>query len=114
LVPSNQHTMSEEKVEKAEQEKLSPEQLEENRKKVIEYYKRQSELLEHQARYEGLLAEIEVHRAKRMEMIIRQAQMSAAPDDKDPQDTATDRPEASPQEVAPEGEKKPRVLKKVD
>ena len=103
--------MSEEKVE---QEKLSPEQLEENRKKVIEYYKKQAEVLELQARHEGLLAEIEIHRAKRMEMIIRQAQMSAGPEDKDQQDTATNRPEASPQEVAPTEEKKPRVLKKVD
>lgn len=99
--------------ETKEEKKLSPEELEANRKRVIEYYNKQNELLEKQARYEGYLAEIEMHRAKRLEMIIRQAQMTAGPEDKDP-DQATTREPGVPQEVAPSEEKKPRVLKKVD
>lgn len=99
--------MSEEKVE---QEKLSPEQLEANRKKVIEYYKKQNEVLELQAKYESFMADIEVSRAKRMEMIIRQAQMSAGPETEleDPEKRET--PEG--QAIAPEGEAKIRTLKK--
>jgi hypothetical protein len=66
--------MSEEK-----QEKLTPEQIEANRIRIVNYYKNQVEVLTTQCEYEKLLAEIETHRAKRMEMIIRQAQMSAGP-----------------------------------
>jgi len=99
--------------EKAEQEKLSPEQLEANRKKVIEYYKKQNEVLELQAKHESFMADIEVSRAKRMEMIIRQAQMSAGPEpdnNEDPEKRET--PEG--QAIAPEGDKKVRTLKKTD
>jgi hypothetical protein len=92
--------MSEEKVEK---ETLSPEQVEANRKKLMEYYKKQTEVLKAQVQYEQLAAEIEMHRAKRMEMIIRQAQMAAGPPDQESED-----PEA------PEGKKKERILKKAD
>jgi hypothetical protein len=63
-----------------EKEELSPEQLKANRDKVINYYKNQIEVLEYQARHESLLADIESSRAKRMEMIIRQAQMKAGPE----------------------------------
>jgi hypothetical protein len=88
--------------EKEEQEKLTPEQLEANRKKAIEYYKRQNEVLELQAKHEGFMADIEVSRARRMEMIIRQAQMAAGPEaDTDPEKKDT-----------PEGDTKLRALKK--
>jgi hypothetical protein len=90
--------MSEE-IKQEEEKKLTPEQLEANRKKVIDYYKKQSEVLKYQAEYEQHLADIETSRARRMEMIIRQAQMQAGPED-------PENPEA------PEGEKKERKLKK--
>jgi len=74
--------MSEETT-KVEQEKLTPEQVEANRIKVINYYKAQAEVLSVQSEYERLMAEIETHRAKRMEMIIRQAQMQAPPEEEE-------------------------------
>lgn len=89
--------MSEEKAEKVEQEKLTPEQLEANRKKAIKYYQDQIEVIKFQEEYERLLAEIETHRTRRTEMVIRQAQMLVPPADE-----------------AGDGEKKPRPLKKVD
>jgi 5'-deoxynucleotidase YfbR-like HD superfamily hydrolase len=90
-------SMSEETEEKVVQEKLTPEQLEANRKKAIKYYKDQIEVIKQQEEYERLLAEIETHRARRTEMVIRQAQMLNPPE--------------SPET---DGEKKPRPLKKVD
>jgi hypothetical protein len=92
-----------EKVETAE--KLSPEQLEQNRKKVLDYYKKQVEVIKYQAEYEGYLADIEQSRARRMEMIIRQAQMSAGPQD-EPE-------ENEPRDPAPAPEPKERKLKTV-
>jgi hypothetical protein len=100
-----------------ENEKLTPEQIEDNRKKVIQYYKKQTEVLEWQAKYEGFLADIEIARAKRMEMIIRQAQMAAGPADEKQNLDETDlsdnnlRDQVSPQEIAPSKEKKERKLK---
>jgi hypothetical protein len=103
--------MSEEKKE------LTPEQIEDNRKKVIAYYKKQAEVLEYQAKYETLLADIETSRARRMEMIIRQAQMAAGPEDTnnpeasgEPSEEVSLRDQVSSQEEAP-GEKKERKLK---
>ena len=78
--------MSEEKKE------LTSEQVEENRNKVIQYYKKQVEVLEHQAKYETLMADIEQARARRMEMIIRQAQMAAGPGDENNDPDTTDGP----------------------
>jgi hypothetical protein len=95
--------MSEETAEKVEQEKLTPEQMEANRKKVMAYYKKQIEVFELQAKYENLMAEIEVSRARRMEMIIRQAQMASGPE------TESD-PDIKDPDVT--GEKKERTLKK--
>lgn len=92
--------MSEEKKE------LTSEQVEENRKKVIEYYKKQVEVLEPQAKYETLMADIEQARARRMEMIIRQAQMAAGPGDENNDPDTTD----GPAEEATQ-EKKERKLK---
>jgi len=92
-----------EKVETAE--KLSPEQMEANRKKALDFYKKQSELLAAQADYERHMADIEQSRAKRMEMIIRQAQMSAGPQD-EPEET-------DPRDPAPAPEVKERKLKTV-
>ena len=92
--------MSEEKKE------LTSEQVEENRNKVIQYYKKQVEALEHQAKYETLMADIEQARARRMEMIIRQAQMAAGPEDENNNPDNTD----TPAEEATQ-EKKERKLK---
>lgn len=103
--------------ETKEEKKLTPEQMEDRRKKLIDYYKKQNELLEFQAKHESLMTEIEMSRAKRMEMIIRQAQMAAGPGDNDPDPDNTKDPERgtpTPQEVAPDGETKLRPLKKVE
>lgn len=62
-------------------EKLTSEQLEANRIKALNFYKLQTELLTAQAEYEKLMADIEQSRAKRMEMIIRQAQMANPPEE---------------------------------
>lgn len=91
--------MSEEKKE--EEVKLTPEQIKANRVKIIDFYKKQNEVLELQAKHESLMADIEMSRAKRLEMIIRQAQMQAGPETEDPEGED------------PEGEKKrERILKK--
>lgn len=106
--------MSEEKKE------LTPEQIEDNRKKVIQYYKKQAEVLEYQAKYESLLADIETSRARRMEMIIRQAQMAAGPEDEkrnpanpdqEPAEESSLRDQVGPQEEVPVEDKKERKLK---
>lgn len=60
-------------------EPLSEEQLLEIRKRMIKYYKDQIGVLEPQAKYETLLADIEEARARRMQMSIRLAQMMAGP-----------------------------------
>ena len=77
---------------------LTPEQLSAQRKKVVEYYTNQVEVLKVQSEYEKLLAEIEMHRAKRMEMIIRQAQMASGPqDEQEESEPEQDQPEESSQ-----------------
>jgi hypothetical protein len=92
------------------QEKLTPEQIEANRIRVINYYKNQIEVLTIQCEYEKLLAEMESHRAKRMEMIIRQAQMSAGPgEEQENEQELSNEQHASQDEVAEE--KKERKLK---
>ena len=100
--------MSEEKKE------LSPEQIEANRIRVLNYYRTQAEVLTAQCEYEKLLSEIETHRAKRMEMIIRQAQMSAGPQEEsandEPESEDSLRDQVAPQEQVLE-EKKERKLK---
>lgn len=69
-------------------EKLTSEQLEANRIKALNFYKLQTELLTAQAEYEKLMADIEQSRAKRMEMIIRQAQMANPPEQgEEPEET---------------------------
>jgi len=85
---------------KVEQEKPTPEQIEAGRQKALNFYRLQTELLTAQAEYEKVMADIEQSRAKRMEMIIRQAQMQAGPE------TEAEEPE----EKNPEEKK--RTLKK--
>jgi len=89
---------------------LTPEQLSAQRKKVVEYYTNQVEILKVQSEYERLLAEIEMHRAKRMEMIIRQAQMAAGPQDE--QEESEPEQEQSTQPEEPAQSPKERKLKK--
>lgn len=60
----------------AEVKQATPEQLDAARAKAIKYYKQQGEVLALQVNYEKHLAEIETHRATRMEMILRQAHMA--------------------------------------
>jgi hypothetical protein len=92
--------------EKQESKPMTQEELIAQRKNVIKHYTNQIEVLKIQSQYEQLLAEIEMHRAKRMEMIIRQAQMAAGPQEE---------PEAEPeleQEEPVQAEPKERKLKK--
>lgn len=102
---------------KEEEVKLTPEELKVNREKVIEYYKNQIEVLEFQVKHETLMAEIEAQRAKRLEMIIRQAQMRMGPEQEKESEKEEDAERNTPgsQEVAPEiGDVKLRILKKTD
>jgi hypothetical protein len=89
---------------------LTQEQLTAQRKKVVQYYKNQVEVLKVQSEYEGLLAEIEMHRAKRMEMIIRQAQMSAGPQEEQEESEPEQEQPTQPEE--PVQSPKERKLKK--
>lgn len=66
-------------TEASEEKQLTEEQLLEIRKRMIKYYKDQIGVLEPQAKYETLLADIEEARARRMQMSIRLAQMMAGP-----------------------------------
>jgi len=76
------------------EKKLTLEQQKKQRDTVIQYYKNQQSILKEQLEYEKLLAEIEMHRAKRMEMIIRQAQMSAPPE---PEEDSHQNPPPAPE-----------------
>jgi DNA-binding protein Fis len=93
--------------EKQESKPMTQEELTAQRKNVIKHYTNQIEVLKIQSQYEQLLAEIEMHRAKRMEMIIRQAQMAAGPQQEEPE---TD-PESEQEEPLQEAPKE-RKLKK--
>jgi uncharacterized membrane-anchored protein YhcB (DUF1043 family) len=93
--------------EKQESKSMTQEELTAQRKNVIKHYNNQIEVLKIQSQYEQLLAEIEMHRAKRMEMIIRQAQMAAGPQQEEPE---TD-PESEQEEPLQEAPKE-RKLKK--
>jgi hypothetical protein len=63
----------------------TPEEIAELRSKMKEYYKEQIPFHKLQLEYETILAEIEMARAKRVEMAIRIAQMTAGPKDEQPQ-----------------------------
>lgn len=82
--------------EETAKEPLSDKQLQEIRTRMIKYYKEQITVLEPQAKYETLLADIEEARARRMQMSIRLAQMMAGP--KEPEkkpETETPNPQQS-------------------
>lgn len=82
--------------EETAEKPLTEEQLLEIRKRMIKYYKDQIGVLEPQAKYETLLADIEEARARRMQMSIRLAQMMAGP--KEPEknpETETPNPQQS-------------------
>lgn len=66
---------NEETVEK----EPTPEEIQEMRDRMQSYYENQIPFLEKQLKYENLLAEIELARAKRIEMTIRIAQMTMGP-----------------------------------
>lgn len=55
---------------------LTAEEMEAKRLSIIKHYNKQIELAKLQAEYEKYLADIEESRARRMNMIIRQAQMA--------------------------------------
>jgi 5-methylthioribose kinase len=99
--------MSEETAQNTAQKVLTPKELQEKRDQITENFKNQIPLLTAQLEYENLLANIEQARAKRMEMIIRQAQMQAGPE---PEKEEAGEPVVS-QEKAPEA-KTERSLKK--
>lgn len=86
-------------------EQLTPEQMEKRRKDLINYYKNQTAVLEAQFKYEAVMADIEEARVKRMTMIMRQAQMTAPPQEEEDDD----KPEVS--DPSQEGQPKERKLK---
>jgi hypothetical protein len=102
--------MSKEINKDAPKPELTPEQLKKRREDITKNYKDQIAVLTHQLEYENLLANIEQARAKRMEMVIRQAQMSAPPEEV-LEEEVLERNPVDPQEVAPSEEKKERKLK---
>jgi len=64
------------------------EEIQEMRERMQSYYENQIPFLEKQLKYENLLADIELARAKRIEMTIRIAQMTMGPQDEENQDAA--------------------------
>lgn len=92
--------MSEE-LNQQEERKLSPEEIAQRRKDLIQFYQNQVKLLTEQEKYEKVLADIEEHRLRRLVALARQGQIMA------PADESEEAPE--PQEESP---KKERVLKK--
>ena len=77
------------------------EEIQEMRERMQSYYDNQIPFLEKQLKYENLLADIELARAKRIEMTIRIAQMTMGPQQEEEETT----------EPAPE---KQRKLKKTE
>ena len=80
---------------------LTPEEIQERRAQLKEFYTNQMDLLRPQLEYETILASIEEQRFKRMTMIYRQAEMSMGPQEK-----------KEKKEQAEGKEKKERTLKK--
>lgn len=61
----------------------SAEEIQEMRERMTAYYENQIPFLEKQLKYENLLADIEMARAKRIEMTIRIAQMTMGPQEEE-------------------------------
>ena len=80
---------------------LTPEEIQERRAQLKEFYTNQMDLLRPQLEYETILASIEEQRFKRMTMIYSQAEMSMGPQE-----------EKEKKEQAEGKEKKERTLKK--
>ena len=80
---------------------LTPEEIQERRAQLKEFYTNQMDLLRPQLEYETILASIEEQRFKRMTMIYRQAEMQMGPQE-----------EKEQKKQAEEKEKKERTLKK--
>lgn len=78
----------------------TPEEIAEMRERMQAYYDNQIPFLQKQKDYETLLAEIEMARARRIEMTIRIAQMTMGPQEEQDDEQQAEEP------------KKPRTLKK--
>ena len=65
--------------EEIQEREPTPEEIKEMRERMQSYYENQIPFLETQFKYENLLADIELARAKRIEMTIRIAQMTMGP-----------------------------------
>lgn len=59
------------------------EEIQEMRERMQSYYENQIPFLEKQLKYENLLSDIELARAKRIEMTIRIAQMTMGPQEEE-------------------------------
>lgn len=68
------------------------EEIQEMRERMQSYYENQIPFLEKQLKYENLLADIELARAKRIEMTIRIAQMTMGPQQEEEQDMMPEEP----------------------
>jgi hypothetical protein len=68
-------------TEEIQDREPTPEEIAEMRDRMQSYYEQQIPFLEKQLKYENLLADIELARAKRIEMTIRIAQMTMGPED---------------------------------
>ena len=74
--------------EQTQEREPTAEEIQEMRERMQSYYENQIPFLEKQLKYENLLADIELARAKRIEMTIRIAQMTMGPQDEENQEGA--------------------------
>lgn len=93
-------------TEEIQDREPTPEEIQEMRDRMESYYDNQIPFLEKQVKYENLLADIELARAKRIEMTIRIAQMTMGPQ----QEENTDEPAGSDYDVDTKPQK--RTLKR--
>jgi hypothetical protein len=76
--------------EEIQEREPTPEEIKEMRERMQSYYENQIPFLETQLKYENLLADIELARAKRIEMTIRIAQMTMGPQQEESEETGSD------------------------
>jgi len=69
--------------EEIQEKEPTAEEIQEMRERMQSYYENQIPFLEKQLKYENLLADIELARAKRIEMTIRIAQMTMGPQEEE-------------------------------
>ena len=75
-------------MEEVTPEQLSPEALDEQRGKLMEYYDKTIPFLEAQAKYEGLITDIQESKTRRLIAQMQVAQLMAPQQEEEPTDEA--------------------------